>query len=53
VISGYARAGGRIVLSGVLEEQVELVVAAYRPVCGTVEIEVLEGWARVVLEKGS
>ena len=53
VISGCARAGGRIVLSGVLEEQVELVVAAYRPVCGTVEIEVLEGWARVVLEKGS
>jgi ribosomal protein L11 methyltransferase len=53
VISGSTRAGGHIVLSGLLEEQVEQVVTAYRPACGAgeVEVEVLEGWARVVLEK--
>lgn len=51
VISGCARSGGRIVLSGLLEEQVEGVVAAYQPDCQVQEVKALEGWARVVLLK--
>jgi ribosomal protein L11 methyltransferase len=51
LITGCTKAGGRIVLSGLLEEQVDGVVDAYRGVCKLEEISVREGWARVVLLK--
>ena len=49
VISGCARRGAHIVLSGLLEEQVEEVVAAYLPACRVQEVSDCDGWARVVL----
>jgi len=51
VISACARSGAKIVLSGLLEEQVEGVVAAYQADCQVEEVSALEGWARVVLLK--
>ncbi|MEE4216076.1 MAG: 50S ribosomal protein L11 methyltransferase [Xanthomonadales bacterium] len=51
VISGCARSGARIVLSGLLEEQVEEVLAAYLPACQRSEVSTRDGWARVVLLK--
>ena len=50
VISGCARPGGSIVLSGLLEEQVDEVAAAYEPMCRVDGVTVREGWARVELE---
>ena len=51
VISGCARPGASIVLSGLLEEQVEMVTAAYAETCQLEKVTVSEGWARVVLIK--
>jgi ribosomal protein L11 methyltransferase len=45
------RAGGRIVLSGLLEEQLEEVAAAWCPTCAVTGSVVREGWARLELEK--
>ncbi|MEE4292956.1 MAG: 50S ribosomal protein L11 methyltransferase [Xanthomonadales bacterium] len=42
---------GRLVLSGLLEEQVGTVTAAYRPHCRVEETATREGWSRVVLAK--
>ena len=46
---GSAADGGQIVLSGLLEEQVEMVLEAYRPACQLTGIEIRDGWARVEL----
>jgi ribosomal protein L11 methyltransferase len=43
--------GGRIVLSGLLEEQVDDVAAAYRPACDIIRSVALDGWARLDLLK--
>lgn len=51
VITGCAAPGAKIVLSGLLEEQVEKVTAAYRVACEIEAVSVRESWARVVLEK--
>ena len=50
-IHGCASSGAPIVLSGLLEEQVDGVVAAYRPACRLLETVTRDGWSRVVLEK--
>jgi len=46
-----ARRGGRIVLSGLLEEQRVEVTEAYQPACRVTGTAVLDGWARVELLK--
>jgi ribosomal protein L11 methyltransferase len=51
IITGCARPGADIVLSGLLEEQVDDVVAAYRDSCCLEQVDSDEGWARVVLLK--
>jgi len=51
VISSCAASNGRIVLSGLLEEQVESVVTAYRGECRENHVEILDGWARVELQR--
>ncbi len=51
VIIGCARSGAHIVLSGLLKEQVEKVLAAYLPTCHAQEVSSCDGWARVVLLK--
>ena len=39
--------GGDVVLSGVLEEQVDLVASAYRECLQEQSVEILDGWARI------
>lgn len=51
VIIGSAARGGRIVLSGLLEEQVDTVAAAYHGLCRDVSVTAREGWARVELQR--
>jgi ribosomal protein L11 methyltransferase len=51
VIAGCARPGADIVLSGLLEEQVEMVASAYADTCRLESVETREGWARVALQK--
>ena len=51
-ITECVKSGGKIVLSGLLAEQVDRVVLAYAASCEVEETAVLDGWARVVLEKG-
>jgi len=51
LILSHANRGGSLVLSGLLEEQVETVTAAYRASCRVLGMERREGWSRVVLEK--
>ena len=51
VITGCARLGAKVVLSGLLEEQVEMVAAAYADTCRLESVETRDGWARVVLQK--
>lgn len=51
LIHGCASPGAPIVLSGLLEEQVEDVVAAYRPGCRLLGTCTRDGWSRVALEK--
>lgn len=50
-LCGCLKPGGRIVLSGLLEEQVEEVSAAYRASCAVTGVATREGWARLDLEK--
>lgn len=50
-LAAAARTGGRIVLSGLLAEQVDGVVAAYAPACRVEEVVTQAGWARVVLAR--
>jgi len=50
-LTGCARPGGRIVLSGLLEEQADEVVAAYRSACEVTSSITLDGWARLELQK--
>ena len=52
VIAASVKPGGRIVLSGLLAEQVEAVAAAYAAACAVEETVSREGWARVVLRAG-
>ena len=51
LIHGCAAPSAPIVLSGLLEEQVDGVVAAYEPACRLRETVTRDGWSRVVLEK--
>jgi len=51
VIAGCARSGADIVLSGLLEEQVEMVASAYADTCRLESVETRDGWARVALQK--
>ena len=53
VLTACARPGAHIVLSGLLEEQVEAVAAAYRATCEVGHAEVRDGWARLDLRKRS
>ncbi len=43
-LAGYLRPGGRLLLSGILEEQAAAVAAAYGPWFGLVPPQVREGW---------
>jgi ribosomal protein L11 methyltransferase len=51
VITGCARPGASIVLSGLLEEQAEGVASAYADTCRLQETKISEGWARLELVK--
>jgi ribosomal protein L11 methyltransferase len=51
VLSGCAAPTGCIVLSGLLEEQLAWVAAAYEPACEVAGTATLEGWARLELRK--
>jgi ribosomal protein L11 methyltransferase len=51
VLIGCCKPRGRMVLSGLLEEQVDEVAAAYRPVCEIIGSATLDGWARLDLQK--
>ena len=51
VLIGCCKRGGRIVLSGLLEEQVDEVAGAYRPVCEIIGSVIVDGWARLDLRK--
>jgi ribosomal protein L11 methyltransferase len=51
LISACARPGGRIVLSGLLEEQAAEVVLAYESTCVKTGQVAREGWLRIDLEK--
>jgi ribosomal protein L11 methyltransferase len=51
VLIGSARPGAAIVLSGLLEEQLEEVAAVYRPACAVTGSVVRDGWARLDLER--
>lgn len=50
-LSRYVVRGGRIVLSGLLEEQADEVAAAYRPACDLTASAMQDGWARLDLQK--
>ncbi len=47
LLQGSLRSGGHIVLSGILEEQVEAVAQAYQQQCGAMHVTTQEGWARL------
>lgn len=51
VIARSAVPGGRIVLSGLLEEQVESVASAYRNDCRDAVVTAQDGWVRVELTR--
>ncbi|MCW8871511.1 MAG: 50S ribosomal protein L11 methyltransferase [Xanthomonadales bacterium] len=51
VLTGCTKAGGRIVLSGLLEEQVQEAAVAYRSACEIIRSVALDGWARLDLQK--
>ena len=51
VLTGSARPGACIVLSGLLKEQLQEVAAAYRATCEVKHSEVGDGWARLDLQK--
>lgn len=47
LLQGSLRSGGHIVLSGILQEQVEAVAQAYQQQCGAMHVTTQEGWARL------
>ena len=47
----YVEPGGRIVLSGLLEEQADEVAAAYRPACELTASATQDGWARLDMQR--
>lgn len=49
VIAGCVKPGGKVVLSGLLAEQVDAVIAAYEGCCEVKETVTREGWSRAVL----
>jgi ribosomal protein L11 methyltransferase len=51
VLSGCARSGAPVVLSGLLAEQVDEVAAAYRETCVVTGTALREGWARLDLSR--
>jgi ribosomal protein L11 methyltransferase len=51
LLTGCLKPGGHLVLSGLLEEQAEDVVAAYRPSCAQIGSAERDGWARLDLKK--
>jgi ribosomal protein L11 methyltransferase len=53
VLTGCARPGARIVLSGLLEDQLKEVTSAYLEACAVQHAEIREGWARLDLKKHS
>lgn len=50
-IGAFVKAHGFLILSGILEEQVDDVITAYQPKFQVKNIEHLEDWARVDLQK--
>ena len=50
-LCGCVKAGGRIVLSGLLAEQVDEVAAAYRETCVVTGTALRDGWARLELSR--
>lgn len=46
---GYTKSGGRVILSGIIEDQVPQILQAYSPVfeSGSVEVQLLGNWAVV------
>jgi ribosomal protein L11 methyltransferase len=51
VLLGSLKSGGRIVLSGVLEEQAGEVIKAYRPACTDFQTAAHDGWLRLEASK--
>lgn len=51
VLAGCAAPGACIVLSGLLEEQLDRVAAAYEPACEVTGTETLDGWGRLDLRR--
>jgi ribosomal protein L11 methyltransferase len=51
VLQGSLRHGGQIVLSGVLEEQADDVIQAYRPSCSDFRSAAHDGWVRLEASK--
>lgn len=47
VLLGSLKAGGRLVLSGILEDQVDSVAQAYGAACKRIDVKPLEGWVRL------
>lgn len=50
-LTGCLRRGGDLVLSGLLEEQLERVSAAYHPACEVQGMVARDGWARLDLRR--
>jgi ribosomal protein L11 methyltransferase len=50
-LCGCVKAGGRIVLSGLLADQVDEVADTYRASCAVTAVAMREGWARLDLQK--
>ena len=53
VLTACLRPGGSMVLSGILENQANEVIAAYQPYLETIETTSLEGWVRITGRKNN
>jgi ribosomal protein L11 methyltransferase len=51
VLLGSVKPGGTIVLSGLLEEQAEMVINAYREDCHNICRHELDGWVRLTIQR--
>ncbi len=51
VLLGSVKPGGTIVLSGILEEQAEMVINAYREDCHNICRHELDGWVRLTIQR--
>ena len=51
VLLGSVKPGGTIVLSGILEEQAEMVIKAYRADCHNICRHELDGWVRLTIQR--